>query len=520
VSSENQNPIRILAIETSCDETAVAVICDCHSEFISESHRPQNKSRMTKTPCILSNVVSSQIDLHTKTGGVVPEVASRAHLEAIIPVIQEALLQASATSSQCHSQLDRESTNVGLRPQGHFSGDLRRDDNLKELPTNLLSEITHIAVTAGPGLIGSLMIGFDSAKSLAYGLDLPIVPVNHIEGHIYSALVQNTNSKSQALNSKQIQNINDQNSKQFGKLENSNLDIVSPACRQGRDLVFGSLEFPLIALTVSGGHTSLTLMADHGKYQTIGETLDDAAGEAFDKVAKLLNLGYPGGPIVSEFASKYRHKNNKKQEIHSKDPFGANSKQITNSKNNFLEAKHLKANGCIQFPRPMLDRPDFDFSFSGLKTSVLTEVKRRLVNKKELSKSEKEEICFAFEEAVADVLVSKTLKAAKKYKPKAVILAGGVAANNRLRKELKRRLLEMTKDKYQVSNKISNSKSLNQNQCKSVKKISDGKLRLSFPPKDMTGDNAAMIGLAAYYHIKRGKISTWDKIELDSNMKL
>ncbi len=426
---ESNNPIQILAIETSCDETAASLVVENDGK-----------------PEVISNIVSSQIDLHTKTGGVVPEVASRAHIESILPVIDEAL-----TGSK-------------------------------------LEEITHIAVTAGPGLIGSLMVGFDSAKSLAYGLDLPIVPINHIEGHIYSALTQDLNSKPQTLNSKQIQNKNDQNSKQFKELDNSNLDIVS-------DLEFGSSEFPLIALTASGGHTSLTLMQNHGEYQTIGETLDDAAGEAFDKVARLLGLGYPGGPIVSKLAEQYRNKNIKRQNTPRLQSGQANSKQISNSESQIQKdqgksVKEISDGGFrLTFPRPMLSRPSFDFSFSGLKTAVLTEVKKRTANGERLTANEKKEICFAFEEATVDVLVAKTLKAAKKYKPKAVILAGGVSANKRLREVISKAMVE-------------------------------NGFKLMLPPKDMTGDNASMIGLAAYYHIVRDELSSWDKIELDSNMKL
>lgn len=367
-----KDQMKILAIESSCDETAASLVVEKNGK-----------------PKVISSIVSSQINLHKKTGGVVPEVASRAHLESIIPVIDEAL------------------KNAGVE----------------------LCDLTHVAVTAGPGLVGSLMVGFDTAKSFAYGLDLPIVPVNHIEGHIYSA------------------------------------------CR-------GS--FPLLALTVSGGHTSLTLIHDHGKYETLGETLDDAAGEAFDKVAKLLDLGYPGGPIVSQYAQAYREKMTKSK-IHI-------ANKISNNKK--TKSKELKPSVCnLTFPRPMLDKPGYDFSFSGLKTAVLTEVKRRLKDKKELTLLDKREICFAFEDAAIDVLVGKAIKAAKKYKLESVLLAGGVSANTRLQNVLKKEVEEIGSKLY-------------------------------LPEKEMMGDNAAMIGIAAYYHIVRGDISSWDKVKIDSNMKL
>ena len=281
------NKIKILAIETSCDETAASVV-----------------GVENKEPKVLSNVVSSQIDLHAKTGGVVPEVASRAHMEAIIPVIEEALRQAK----------------LSQKPKV-------KSQKYKE--EDLLKEITHFAVTAGPGLIGSLLVGFNTAKALAYGLDLPLIPINHIEGHIYSAMPARVESQ-KSVKSK-----------------------------------VPGVEFPNLALTVSGGHTSLTLVGEHLKYKTLGQTIDDAAGEAFDKVAKLLDLGYPGGPEVSKLASKFRNRI-KEKEVRSKDSQSHTS--------------HCSLLTPIQFPRPLISKPNFDFSFSGLKTAVLTEVLRLKAN--------------------------------------------------------------------------------------------------------------------------------------------
>jgi len=371
-------PIKILAIETSCDETAAAII-----------------SEENGSPVIVSNIISSQVDLHAKTGGVVPEVASRAHMEAIIPVVTEALL-----STDRNSDLKAQSSNI-------------------QEAIRLLDNITHIAVTAGPGLIGSLLVGFNAAKSLSYSKDLPIIPINHIEGHIYSAFSQ-----------------------------------------------LNEIKFPILALTVSGGHTSITLMKDHGIYESIGDTLDDAVGEAYDKVGKLLGLGYPGGPAVSKLAGHFRMKN--------------------------VASKNKK----VTFPRPIINDGTFNFSFSGLKTAVLLEVKRNIANlgiskSDDLPSSVKAEIAFAFEEAVADVLVAKTAKAIQKFGCKTVIFAGGVSANG----YLKTRLKEATA------------------KCSS-------NIDFLVPPSDLTGDNAAMIGIAAFYHIQRGDIKMWNEIRVDSNWEL
>ena len=376
--------INILAIETSCDETSASII---EVEY--------SKSEI-RTPKISSNIVSSQIDLHAKTGGVVPEVASRAHLESILPVIKEALRQEK------------------------------------------LEDITHIAVTAGPGLIGSLLVGFNTAKALAYSLNLPIIPINHIEGHIYSAF--------------------------------------------GGESPISNFQFPIIALTVSGGHTSLTLMKDHGVYENVGQTLDDAAGEAFDKVAKLLELGYPGGPVVSKFANKFR------DEVKS-------------------EKSKVKS---IEFPRPIINDGTFNFSFSGLKTAVLTYVKKLSDKGKRLTDNDKLEICYAFEEAAVDVLVTKTLKAAEKYQPKAVILAGGVAANKHLRERLAEEVKNLNSCHSELVSESQNNLTIQQY----------NNIELLVPPITLCGDNAAMIGLAAYYHILKNDIKTWDQISVDSNLKL
>jgi len=487
--------IKILAIETSCDETAAAVISVCHPEqsegsiFRDSPAKPQNdKTR----PVILSSVVSSQIDLHAKTGGVVPEVASRAHMESILPVIQEALARASSIG--CHSRENGNLLLVDPRLRGDDGSGKLKTKNY-QLTTGELSSITHIAVTAGPGLIGSLLVGFNTAKAMAYALDLPIIPINHIEGHIYSALAEQFPiSNFQFPNKSQISNSKSENSN--GTMEQWN----------------NELKFPILALTVSGGHTSLTLMLDHGKYKTIGQTRDDAAGEAFDKVAKLLGLGYPGGPVVSKLAEQFRKSqiSNLKSQTYNLKTEELKNERTKEQFNNLT----IQQSGSLWLPRPMIKDKNFDFSFSGLKTAVLDVVRQiesqnviaseakqsikkiatakdglAMTERRKLSNNQKAEICAAFENAAVDVLVTKTLRAAEKYQPKAVILAGGVAANKRLRNELSNRL----KTKY---------------------------YQLILPPAELCGDNAAMIGLAAYYHIVRGNTSSWGKIKVDSNLKL
>lgn len=282
---------RILAIETSCDETACAVIEDGRA--------------------LLASTVASQMEIHARFGGVYPEVASRQHVLSIIPVVEQTLVQSNIT----------------------------------------LKDIDAIAVTRGPGLAGSLVVGMNMAKGLALGTDLPIIGVNHLEGHIYSSWIYNAG------------------------------ESVPP-----------EPQFPLMALLVSGGHTELNLMADHLTYERLGSTLDDAAGEAFDKVARLLGLPYPGGPSIQKAAE------------------GGDPTRF-------------------KFPRARLDNP-YDFSFSGLKTAVLYEVN-------DLKKKHKtlpiEDIAASFQATVVDTLFDKTMQAAREYNAQEILVAGGVSANRALR---------------------------------------------------------------------------------------
>jgi N6-L-threonylcarbamoyladenine synthase len=334
----------ILGIETSCDDTGIALI---------EYNRQKCR--------ILSNIVSSQIKIHAPYGGIVPNLAARAHLKNIEPVLETALKQAH------HPKIDL------------------------------------IAVTIGPGLIPSLLVGANFAKALAYVWQKPIMGINHIEGHIYANW------------------------------------LTTP-----------QIEFPNLCLVVSGGHTQLILMKNHGKYQLLGETRDDAAGEAFDKVAKLLGLGYPGGPIISQRAQKGNPQ-------------------------------------TFDLPRPMINSKDFDFSFSGLKTAVLYEVKKG----EKLSPKYINDMAASFQQAAIDVLVRKTIKAAKTYKTKTVLLSGGVAANQELRQQMTQ---VIKKELPQVEFQI--------------------------PDISLCTDNAAMIATAAYYKKKPTSKQSWLRIAADANLKL
>lgn len=281
----------ILGIETSCDDTAAAVVRDGRD--------------------ILSNVISSQADYHKKYGGIVPEIASRKHQENIIPVIAEAL--------------ERANLDLGC--------------------------IDAVAVTQGPGLIGSLLVGVNAAKAIAFARGLPLVGINHLEGHVLAPHLEH------------------------------------------------AIEFPNITLVVSGGHTNIYLVAKTGSYRLLGKTRDDAAGEAYDKVAKLLGLGYPGGMVIDRLA--------------------------------------CTGSPSIPFPRPMLHDSSLDFSFSGLKTAVLYHVKNNFPDG--VPDAALPDIAASFQEAVVDLLVEKTLRACLDTQVSTIALAGGVAANSRLRSEMQKR---------------------------------------------------------------------------------
>lgn len=325
--------MKILGIETSCDETAAAVVEDGVR--------------------ILSNVVTTSLPLHAQTGGIIPEKAAREQIRYIMPVIDRALKD---------------------------------------------QKVDTIAVTVGPGLIGSLLVGVESAKTLSYIWKKPLVPVNHLIGHIYANWLHAVN-----------------------------------------------IAFPAIALIVSGGHTDLVLLKDHTKLKWLGGTRDDASGEAFDKIGRLLNLPYPGGPAIEKMALDG-------------DP----------------EAFH--------FPRPMIDSSDFDFSFSGLKTAVLRET--QIIQ--QLKNTAIADIAASVQQAIIDVLIKKTLRAARIYRARSILLSGGVAANQKLR------------DSFQSS-------------------ISDLKSSIKFfvPEKNLCTDNGAMIAAAAFFHYKE---LPWQKVRANPGL--
>ena len=431
---------RILAIETSCDETAAAVL-----EVTS------NKRQVTSIK-ILSNIVSSQIKLHSKYGGVYPELASREHIKNILPVIKQAIYSQFPNKSQL--------SNSQIEKLNH----LKLNKNLKFKIKNCFDGIDAIAVTTGPGLIGSLLVGVNTAKTLSYVFKKPLIPVNHLEGHIYANFITDkisVGTKSQITNNKQVLNHKFQFSKQLN-------NVTIEQCNN-------LPKFPILALVVSGGHTNLVYMKKHLDYKIIGETCDDAAGEAYDKVASMLNLGYPGGPIIDAIASK-----------------------IQNSK--------FKIQNLPKFPRPMINENNFDFSFSGLKTSVLYYLKKQ---KKPFSKKLIKQICYEFQEAVTDVLVVKTLRAAKKYRVKSILLGGGVAANSCLREKMK----------FEIDN-LNIENSLKIKNCLSAELAGKLKIDLYIPPIKYCTDNAAIMGVVAAYKIIADKKSKWYDVKADSNLKL
>jgi len=319
--------MKILGIETSCDETAAAVV--------------ENGSR------VISDVVSSQIDIHARYGGVVPEVASRQHLLTIIPVISQAMTKVS------------------------------------------WQDINGIAVTFGPGLAGSLLVGVNVAKAIALAKKLPVTGVNHLEAHIYANW----------------------------------LDISSPLSEKER------VKFPCLCLVVSGGHSDLVLMKGHGQFEKLGQTLDDAAGEAFDKAARILGLGYPGGPAIEQAARS--------------------------------------GIPCLPLPRAWL-KESHDFSFSGLKTALWHLVHRGGISVADAAAS--------FQLAIVDVLVAKTIKAAKQLKVEQILLSGGVAANKTLTQHL----------------------------------LANSTVPVLIPPPHLCTDNAAMVAACGYYHFQAGRISSYD----------
>ena len=410
---------KILAIETSCDETAVAVL-ECEGRF----ENPKFK--------ILGNSLLSQIEIHKKYGGVFPSLAKREHAKNLVPLLENTLKQ---SSFYLEARLPSKISDKKIK---EIEKILEREPELFEKMKELLSKIEipkidAIAVTYGPGLEPALWVGLNFAKALSVFWDKPLIPVNHMEGHIFSVLMNRENvSKS-------------------------------------------SIQFPAISLLVSGGHTELVLVKDWLNYEIVGQTRDDAVGEAFDKVARMLGLPYPGGPQISALAEMSRI-NADKTQINADKKFPHKS----------ASSPHMSV---FQLPRPMINTDNFDFSFSGLKTSVLYKIKKL----PELTDGIKKEIAREFEDAVVDVLVSKTKKALQKYNAKTLIIGGGVVANKQIRQEF-------------------------------TKLTEKQKIKLMLPENSLSTDNAVMIGIAGYFNFIKNKPKKFslkkDNLKVKGNLKL
>lgn len=352
----------LLGIESSCDETGAAVL---------------KKDEKTGRFLLLSNIIASSLSLHAKTGGIIPEVAAREQLKYILPVIDRAIEEGFG-----------------------FTG----------ADKDAVPPIDAIAVTVGPGLIGSLLVGVETARTLSYLWDKPLIPVNHLYGHIYANWID-TDTK---------------------QMENGKWKMVN-------------IQFPALALVVSGGHTDIVLMRSHSDITVAGGTRDDAAGEAFDKIGRLLSLPYPAGPFIAKLAE-------------SGDP------------------------KRFRFPRPLIGSDDFDFSFSGLKTAVMRTV-QSIENPDEKTKAD---IAASTEHAIVDILVRKTLKAAAHYDVRSILLGGGVAANEKLKRTFEQKIKEQLSE-----------------------------VSLFIPPKHLCTDNAAMIAAAG--GLQNSSVS-WKDIHADPDL--
>lgn len=427
--------MKILAIETSCDETAISII---------EAQKIGSETKFK----ILGNEISSQIDIHKEFGGVFPMMAKREHGKNIVHVTEKVLKEAKLYKKTKNEHK--------IKVLDKIDKILEKEDNLRQIfIENILKikkpDIDAIAVTTGPGLEPALWVGISFAKALSVLWDLPIIPVNHMEGHIFS---------------------------------------IFP--KKGKTFTISSNKkiFPMLSLLVSGGHTELVLIKDWHKYKKIGQTRDDAVGEAFDKVARMLGLPYPGGPEISKLAEKERLEMKREYIVpgslaQGDGPSRAKSQQrFMCADGNNISSEILP----ITFPRPMMYTKNYDFSFSGLKTAVLYKIR----DLGDINDNLKRKIAKEFEDAVVEVLVHKTLKAIKEYKIKTVIVGGGVSANSYLQEQLKDKA---KKEKLEV--------------------------KIFFPSKSLTGDNALMIAIAGYYQYKNKKIvKNLNSIKAKGNISL
>jgi len=408
----------ILSIETSCDESGISVM-EMYGSFSTRGGSPPSPSfgrAGALSGKILADNVASQINIHRQYGGVFPMMAKREHSKNLIPLLKKTLKESGFLKSKFKNQ------NIKFQSQiKKLSKILEREPELLEqflkfIPTIQKPKIDAIAVTYGPGLEPALWVGLNFAKALSLvwsaNRRIPIIPVNHMEGHILSALKKG-----------------------------------------GKEFSIPNSQFPMIALLISGGHTELVLIKKWMDYKIIGETRDDAVGEAFDKVARMLKLPYPGGPQISKLA---------------------------------LEVKSQKLEADFKLPRPMINSDNFDFSFSGLKTAVLYLVQKL----GKLTYEMKVAIAKEFQNAVTDVLVTKTMKAVKKYKIKTILVGGGVSANEQIRKTITR---EAKKEN----------------------------INIYFPEKELSVDNSVMIGLAGYFrYISKSKNPKPHTLKACGNLRL
>lgn len=421
LQSTNKKALHITAIETSCDETAIAII---------------EVSGRERSFRVLSNIVLSQVAMHAEWGGVVPNLAKREHEKNLPVVLLKAIQESNFSISPPKADKPRadklQILNSILEKNEELRNQFQKHILLLKKPA-----IDLIAVTQGPGLEPALWVGVNFARALSVLWDIPLVGINHMEGHILSALIKQKEISPPKISKSKIKN--SLSAKTY---------TLNPVC------------CPALALLVSGGHTELVLIRKPLQYKIIGETRDDAAGEAFDKVARILDLGYPGGPAISREASLVpRHPDQLEYPV-------------------------------FKLPRPMMHTKDYDFSFSGLKTAVLYLV-RDLEKQGENIKNVRPMIAKEFQDAIVDVLVTKTIRAAKEYKVKMVLLGGGVAAN----KELQRRL----------------SEEIQKNCPKSY---------FWCPTSDLTGDNALMMAVAALFRSKKASKTIWKTLKPDGNMRL
>ena len=410
--------MKILAIDTSCDDTSVAII--------------ESKNKKIKA---LSNIVSSQIKIHAPYGGVYPMLAKRAHQENLVPVCKKALQQAHLLRPTPRLGAEERGGSVSIcadrltltQKYKVLNKILERDEILLEKTVKFLAKydkpkVNAIAITNGPGLEPCLWQGVNFAKALAFWWDLPIAPINHIKAHLAA-----------------------------------NWLWKEPSRFEGRS---HSVPFPAVGLVASGGHTELIYMPKIGIYKLIGSTRDDAAGECFDKTARILGLSYPGGPAIAALAAKC-----------SAPPLCLGQRS-----------------GADALPRPMIKSKDFDFSFSGLKTAVLYNFQSQ---KKSVQESQDYKIAMAKEiqQVIIDVLIEKTLKAADCFNAKSIITGGGVMANKELRKQFKNR-------------------------------IKSNKLRFTFyvPRSTLCMDNAAMVGASTL--LDKPKLTGWQKIKVNGNLNI